>query len=125
MRNQIEAADRLGLRAVTINSANRDDWASIEDDLAADRIDVLFVSAQRFANEDSKTWSSGGEALRIALPLIQVILPVGVSFFSFMAVSYIVDVYRGHTTVASWIDVFLYLSFFPHLVAGRSCAPTS
>ena len=52
MRNQIEAADRLGLRAVTINSANRDDWASIESDLVRDRIDVLFVSAQRFANED-------------------------------------------------------------------------
>ena len=52
MRNQIEAADRLGLRAVTINSANRDDWDAIEGDLAADRIDVLFVSAQRFANED-------------------------------------------------------------------------
>src|SRR6478672_11001207 len=52
MRNQIEAADRLGLRAVTINSANRDDWASIEEDLTANRIDVLFVSAQRFANED-------------------------------------------------------------------------
>ena len=52
MRNQIEAADRLGLRAVTINSANRDDWAGIEQDLAEDRIDVLFVSAQRFANED-------------------------------------------------------------------------
>ncbi len=52
MRNQIEAADRLGLRAVTINSANRDDWADIEHALAADAIDVLFVSAQRFANED-------------------------------------------------------------------------
>ena len=52
MRNQIEAADRLGLRAVTINSANRDDWAGIEQDLRDDRIDVLFVSAQRFANED-------------------------------------------------------------------------
>jgi ATP-dependent DNA helicase RecQ len=52
MRNQIDAADRLGLRAVTINSANRDDWAAIEEDLARDRIDVLFVSAQRFANED-------------------------------------------------------------------------
>jgi ATP-dependent DNA helicase RecQ len=52
MRNQIEAAERLGLRAVTINSANRDDWVDIERDLAADRIDVLFVSAQRFANED-------------------------------------------------------------------------
>src|SRR6478752_4475515 len=52
MRNQIEAAERLGLRAVTINSANRDDWLDIERDLAGDRIDVLFVSAQRFANED-------------------------------------------------------------------------
>jgi ATP-dependent DNA helicase RecQ len=52
MRNQIEAADRLGLRAVTINSANRDDWDAIEADLVADRIDVLFVSAQRFANQD-------------------------------------------------------------------------
>ncbi len=52
MRNQIEAAERLGLRAVTINSANRDGWAAIEADLTADRIDVLFVSAQRFANED-------------------------------------------------------------------------
>src|SRR6187397_807319 len=52
MRNQIEAAERLGLRAVTINSANRDDWSEIERALAEDEIDVLFVSAQRFANED-------------------------------------------------------------------------
>ena len=52
MRNQIQMAERLGLRAVTLNSANRDDWAAIEADLAADRVDVLFVSAQRFANED-------------------------------------------------------------------------
>ncbi len=52
MRNQVEAADRLGLRAVTINSANRDDWPQIEADLLGNRIDVLFVSAQRFANED-------------------------------------------------------------------------
>ncbi len=52
MRNQIEMARRLGIRAVTLNSANRDAWAEIEADLAADRIDVLFVSAQRFANED-------------------------------------------------------------------------
>ena len=52
MRNQIETARRLGIRAVTLNSANRDAWADIEADLAADRIDVLFVSAQRFANDD-------------------------------------------------------------------------
>ena len=52
MRNQMAKAARLGLRAVTINSASRDDWPEIEAELAADRIDVLFVSAQRFASDD-------------------------------------------------------------------------
>ena len=56
-------------------------------------------------------------------PLIQVVLPVGISFFSFMAVSYIVDIQRGDTKPASWIDLFLYLSFFPHLVAGPIVRP--
>jgi len=56
-------------------------------------------------------------------PLIQVILPVGVSFFSFMAVAYIVDIQRGDTEPAGWIDLFLYLSFFPHLVAGPIVRP--
>jgi D-alanyl-lipoteichoic acid acyltransferase DltB (MBOAT superfamily) len=56
-------------------------------------------------------------------PLIQVILPVGVSFFSFMAVSYIVDIQRGDTEPASWVDLFLFLSFFPHLVAGPIVRP--
>jgi ATP-dependent DNA helicase RecQ len=50
MRNQIEAAERMGLRAVTINSTNRDDWDSIADELAADTIDLLLVSAPRLAN---------------------------------------------------------------------------
>ena len=52
------------------------------------------------------------------LPLLQITLPVGISFFSFMAVSYIVDIYRGRLEPAGWLDFFLYLSFFPHLVAG-------
>jgi len=56
-------------------------------------------------------------------PLIQVILPVGVSFFSFMAVAYVMDVSRGDTEPAGWIDTFLYLSFFPHLVAGPIVRP--
>ncbi len=52
------------------------------------------------------------------LPLIQVALPIGVSFFTFMAISYVVDVYRGELQAASWLDFAVYLSFFPHLVAG-------
>jgi alginate O-acetyltransferase complex protein AlgI len=59
----------------------------------------------------------------VGLPLVNLILPVGLSFFSFMAVSYVVDIYRRQFEVASWIDVFLYLSFFPHLVAGPIVRP--
>jgi D-alanyl-lipoteichoic acid acyltransferase DltB (MBOAT superfamily) len=61
--------------------------------------------------------------IHAGLPLIQVILPIGVSFYTFMAISYVVDLERGDTTPASWIDVFLYLSFFPHLVAGPIVRP--
>jgi alginate O-acetyltransferase complex protein AlgI len=56
-------------------------------------------------------------------PLIEVVLPVGVSFYTFMAISYVVDVHRRRFEVASWTDVFLYLAFFPHLVAGPIVRP--
>jgi D-alanyl-lipoteichoic acid acyltransferase DltB (MBOAT superfamily) len=61
--------------------------------------------------------------IHAGLPLIQVVLPVGVSFFSFMAVAYVVDIYRGETKPVGWIDAFAYLSFFPHLVAGPIVRP--
>ncbi len=61
--------------------------------------------------------------IHAGLPLIQAVLPVGVSFFSFMAVAYVVDIYRGDTKPASWVDAFLYLSLFPHLVAGPIVRP--
>jgi alginate O-acetyltransferase complex protein AlgI len=61
--------------------------------------------------------------INVGLPLVQLILPVGISFFSFMAVSYVVDVYRGRFETVGWIDAFLYLSFFPHLVAGPIVRP--
>src|SRR5438132_6071818 len=61
--------------------------------------------------------------LHVAPPLIQVVLPVGVSFYTFMAIAYVVDIYRGDFEIASWVDLFLYLSFFPHLVAGPIVRP--
>ncbi len=64
-----------------------------------------------------------GLGLHLGIPLADVILPVGVSFFTFMAVSYVVDVARGDAPVASAVDAFLYLSFFPHLVAGPIVRP--
>jgi D-alanyl-lipoteichoic acid acyltransferase DltB (MBOAT superfamily) len=56
--------------------------------------------------------------LGMPLPLTTIALPVGVSFFSFQAVTYVVDTKRRQTEPASLIDAAIYLSFFPHLVAG-------
>ncbi len=56
--------------------------------------------------------------LGMPLPLLTIALPVGVSFFSFQAVTYVVDTYRRQTEPASLMDAAIYLSFFPHLVAG-------
>jgi D-alanyl-lipoteichoic acid acyltransferase DltB (MBOAT superfamily) len=52
------------------------------------------------------------------LPLVNVILPIGVSFFVFQAISYVVDTYRRHLRPVPLLDFATYLSFFPHLVAG-------
>lgn len=53
-------------------------------------------------------------------PIIaRIVLPVGISFFTFQALSYVVDVYRDKTMPArSWLDFANYLAFFPQLVAG-------
>lgn len=53
------------------------------------------------------------------LPFIELILPVGISFFTFHGISYVVDVYRGGVPVCRRLgDMLLYISFFPQLVAG-------
>jgi len=52
------------------------------------------------------------------LPLTQIVLPIGISFFTFQAISYVVDVYRGETRAATLMDVAILQAFFPHLVAG-------
>lgn len=46
------------------------------------------------------------------------ILPIGISFYTFQSISYIVDVHRRKIKLPSIIDYLLYMSFFPHLVAG-------
>ena len=48
-----------------------------------------------------------------------IFLPVGVSFFTFQSLSYVIDIYRGRLEpTQKWIDYLFYLSFFPQLVAG-------
>jgi D-alanyl-lipoteichoic acid acyltransferase DltB (MBOAT superfamily) len=50
--------------------------------------------------------------------LVNVTLPVGVSFFTFMAISYVVDTYRSQLVPASFARFAVFQAFFPHLVAG-------
>lgn len=52
MRNQIEAAERLGVRALTVNSANREAWPEIERAVRRNEVDALLVSPERLANEE-------------------------------------------------------------------------
>jgi alginate O-acetyltransferase complex protein AlgI len=57
--------------------------------------------------------------LQHELPFFEVLLPVGISFFTFHGISYISDVYRGDVAVCrAPLDMALYMSFFPQLVAG-------
>ena len=50
MRNQIAAAERLGISALTINSTNRDEWDEVRDLLADDAVDLLLISPERLNN---------------------------------------------------------------------------
>ncbi|WP_299058303.1 DEAD/DEAH box helicase [uncultured Nocardioides sp.] len=50
MRNQIEAAERAGIKAVTINSTNLDDWEAVHADISSGGVDVLLVSPERLNN---------------------------------------------------------------------------
>ncbi|MBL1085147.1 RecQ family ATP-dependent DNA helicase [Streptomyces actinomycinicus] len=52
MRNQVEAAARAGIRARTINSANTEEWETVQAEIAAGDVDVLLVSPERLNNPD-------------------------------------------------------------------------
>jgi len=52
MRNQIEAAERIGIHAATINSTNQDKWKEVERGVKSGDVDVLLISPERLANEN-------------------------------------------------------------------------
>lgn len=52
MRNQIEAAERLGIRALTVNSTNRNDWPSLTRAILSDEADAVLISPERLANDE-------------------------------------------------------------------------
>lgn len=70
MRNQIAAAERMGVRAATINSDNVDDWSQVEAKLAHGGVDILLISPERLANERFRTQVLAGIAGQISMLVI-------------------------------------------------------
>lgn len=59
------------------------------------------------------------DLFKVGIPVPAIALPIGISFFTFQALSYVIDVYRGKVEVQkSFPKVLLYISFFPQLIAG-------
>lgn len=56
--------------------------------------------------------------LNTDIPLQNIVLPLGISFFTFTQTAYLVDVYRGETKEYSKSDYLLFVTIFPHLIAG-------
>ncbi len=55
----------------------------------------------------------------LSIPVPQIALPIGISFFTFQALSYVIDVYRKNVSVQkNYFHVLLYITFFPQLIAG-------
>jgi ATP-dependent DNA helicase RecQ len=70
MRNQIEAAHRLQLNALTINSTNTEQWDTVRRELLADRVDLLLISPERLANDGFVTKVLQPIAARIGLLVV-------------------------------------------------------
>ena len=59
------------------------------------------------------------DVLGVSLEVPEIALPIGISFYTFQALSYTIDVYRGEVPAQKrWADLALYISFFPQLIAG-------
>lgn len=83
-------------------------------------IDIVFNLSMLFIFKYlSFIGSTLEESLKINLSIPEIALPIGISFFTFQAMSYVIDVYRGNGEYQkSIMNVALYISCFPQLIAG-------
>ncbi len=92
-------------------------WISIIVNLAV----LAFFKYSGFFAENVSSFSELFGLGQVVLPdfLHRVILPVGISFYTFQSMSYSIDLYRGHAPAArNFVDFACYVSMFPQLVAG-------
>jgi ATP-dependent DNA helicase RecQ len=70
MRNQIAAAERLGIRAATVNSTNPDDWDAIREAILAGRVDTVLISPERLSNDEFLEGTLVPVAARVGLVVV-------------------------------------------------------
>lgn len=79
-------------------------------------LNLLLLGVFKYAGMAAETVN---QLTGAGIPVPQIVLPVGISFFTFQAMSYVIDVYRGQVDAQrSYWKVLLYISFFPQLIAG-------
>jgi len=77
---------------------------------------VAMLAVFKYADFALDNWN---RLTGMSIPLLRFALPIGISFYTFQCVSYVIDVYRGHTTAQKNIVNFgTYVSLFPQLIAG-------
>ncbi len=81
-------------------------------------VNIGFLAYFKYTNFLLGIWNDIG-ITEFRFPILDIILPVGISFYTFQSMSYTIDVYRGILTARkSFLEFCLYVSFFPQLVAG-------
>lgn len=87
--------------------------------VASVTINLLILGFFKYFNFFTLSFNALLARFGLHLPELQIILPIGISFYTFETLSYVVDVYRGHTrTARSLLDYSVFVTFFPRLVAG-------
>lgn len=79
---------------------------------------VLFIGAYKYLNFLTANIREYLPCAVGVIPQTSILLPIGISFFTFQAMSYVVDVYRGMPAQRNPLTLALYISLFPQLVAG-------
>ncbi len=87
---------------------------------AAVAVDLLVLGYFKYTNFFLDFFTTRLQSLGIEIPTfaLNVVLPIAISFFTFQAISYVVDVGRGELRPIPLLDFAVYLTFFAHLVAG-------
>jgi len=62
--------------------------------------------------------ASVNASLGYDLPLLHIVLPIGISFFTFTQIAFLVDTYRGEVREYNFVHYLLFVTYFPHLIAG-------